>query len=126
MKYKYIKSFDNGYAIVYTENKGNQSSSYLKGLIDKTGKEIIKPIYSDISSFREGLASVRINIGTYTPIYQYNYIDLSGNIVYNKYFESSCSDFHDGIVVVAARKSSVKNGKEVFTWKYGLITMTWK
>jgi hypothetical protein len=49
--YDYVTSFHNGYAAARLDDKW--------GFVDKTGKEIISPIYELANSFYEGLASIK-------------------------------------------------------------------
>jgi WG containing repeat len=52
-KYDVARSFSDGLAAVFLEDKG-------WGVIDKTSKEIIKPLFEEASGFSEGLAAVQI------------------------------------------------------------------
>ncbi len=62
------------------------------GYIDKTGKIVINPQFTDSSSFSEGLAKVRIGK-------KYGYIDRTGKLVINSRFVWA-SDFSEGLAAV--------------------------
>ncbi|MFD0674865.1 WG repeat-containing protein [Cohnella sp. GCM10027633] len=75
------------------------------GLLDLTGKEIVKPAYDDIADFSEGLAAVKLNG-------KYGFIDAKGKLVIKPQYES-VGTFREGLVSVK------KSGKYGFVDKRG-------
>jgi hypothetical protein len=95
--------FTNGVARLWT---GAFASQNKYGLIDKTGKEIIEPVFDNIESdFHEGLAPFRIGN-------KWGFIDTTGKIVIEPQFDSA-RDFSEGLGRVA-----IKNKANVFEWGY--------
>ncbi len=119
--------FTNGYAPVYVSSKlikkkKNGLIMYLHpqwGLIDKSGKMVIKPKYSHVGSFHEGLIAVdtkRFYIydmmtgrRTYQDKRCMGFVDISGKIIIKpKYYLVGA--FSEGVCLVKKKK----NGK----WGY--------
>ena len=89
--------------------------------IDKTGKEIIEPIYESISPFKEGFTAVQLKS-------RYGYIDNTGKLITEiKY--AAAEDFKDGFAIVKYSGYSFDNnysfidttGKEVPLERYNSI-----
>ncbi|MDN4603964.1 MULTISPECIES: WG repeat-containing protein [Paenibacillus] len=102
-EYETISPFSEGMAVVQTAY--NYGSLY--GSIDKTGKLVIKPKYSDMKDFHEGLAVVgkKIN-GTIL----YGFIDKTGKEVIKPQYANAGS-FNSGLALV----------QDSSTLKYGFI-----
>jgi len=84
-KYDEIRGFTEGFAAVKLSGK--------YGLIDRTGKEIVKPQYSEVGYFHEGLVSVKKNG-------KFGYIDGTGKEVISPQFDQLNGGFSEGLAPV--------------------------
>lgn len=100
-KYNHIDEFSNGIASVMVLDNGTEKW----GMIDSTGKEIIKPFSESRIFYSEGLADVQING-------KFGFIDLEGNFVIEPKYELAFS-FQNGLAVVRL------DGKYGYINKYG-------
>jgi len=82
----YISSFNEGYAIVESNNSPDAHSLY--GYLNREGKIVIPPQYESAGDFNNGRAIVKKQEGSYALI------DTEGNILktYDKYYVGSLSD----------------------------------
>jgi len=87
-KYNHIDEFINGIASVMVLDNGIEKW----GIIDSTGKEIIKPFSRSRIFYSEGLAAVKVNE-------KFGFIDLDGNFVIEPKYEFSF-DFQNGLASV--------------------------
>jgi len=127
--YKNRKEFSEGLAAVEFGN----IISRKWGFIDKTGKEVIPFIYSDVLSFSEGLAAVRIGNDENG---KWGFIDINGNEIIPFEYDLVQS-FSEGYAKVGVKKNSTfqnfgihstiewglidKNGNLIVQCKYGKI-----
>jgi len=106
IKYDYCDDLKNSYAIVVLNGK--------YGLVDNTGKEIIKPeTYDHLNSYSDGL--VAVNLGgkwnkEIEPDFEggkWGFIDLAGKVVIPIQYDYVVWDFYEG-------KAKVRMGKKEF------------
>jgi hypothetical protein len=79
-------------ALAFSEGLAGVEQKDKWGYMDKAGRQVIPPRYSDIQAFSEGLAAVQLED-------KYGYIDRSGKMIIPPKFESAHS-FSDGLAVV--------------------------
>jgi hypothetical protein len=115
-KYDFVEDFKEGLAVVHYKGK--------KGLVDKTGKEILKPIYKEISNFSEGYAVV-MKQGKEEYLLEYAMVDKEGNflIPFGKY--SEIQSFKYGYAYVEYMVESQKKRSKKQTYQ-ALIDKTGK
>ncbi|WP_010245245.1 WG repeat-containing protein [Acetivibrio cellulolyticus] len=87
-KYNHIDEFFDGTASVLVLDNGTEKW----GIIDSTGKEIIKPFSESPIFYSEGLADVKVND-------KFGFIDLEGNFVIEPKYEFSYG-FQNSLAVV--------------------------
>ncbi|MDO8587214.1 MAG: WG repeat-containing protein [Armatimonadota bacterium] len=92
--------FSEGLAAAPTDEEYPKS-----GYVDATGKVVIKPRFSSVQPFHEGLAAVRFPIDS-----GWGYIDKTGKTVIEPQFEHAES-FSDGLALV----STSRPGQEIIT-----------
>lgn len=112
-KYFYISDMKDGVAIVSNDR-------YYKGLIDKNGKEIVKPQYDDMFTFEYGRAVVKKNG-------KYGYIDKSGKVkIKIEYMDAFSFTPNSGGVAIVADKSNEfvidVNGKKLTKLNYDVTS----
>ena len=83
-KYKYLDSFHDGLCRFRLFTEGDNPSGWYKsyeysnyGFIDENGKEVIPPVFYDVSNFKSGVATVKSKDG-----YK-NQIDKEGNLLHD-------------------------------------------
>jgi hypothetical protein len=98
--------FSDGLAQVTISGRNHKS-----GFINKEGKIVIPIIYSDINSFKEGLAAFRDSI-------YYGFIDKSGDTVIQPQFENiDYGGFKNGLCEVKKDRWGYINHSGEFVWK---------
>lgn len=124
-KYKGAGSFYDGLAWVST---GNEEEGYLFGYIDKTGREVIPPIFSEAGDFANHRAAVVVQ-------YDIGFINRKGEFVvppkYYRIYELSDYRFSEGLAMVRLDEAGYPaehkfrywfidvNGKEAISMGYG-------
>lgn len=98
--FKYVKVW-----YVFDEMAGFQDINRGYGFINKSGREIVNPIYDDISSFSEGLAPVKLNG-------KWGFVNKDGDVAISFLFDKA-KQFHCGLSLVA------NNGKYGFVNQLG-------
>jgi hypothetical protein len=100
-----VSTFRNGFASIQVYNPSfGDTDKY--GIIDESGRIVVRPVYDKVGEFSEGLASVcRAKL--------YGYVDTTGNISIPLQFDYA-SEFSEGLALVG------KSGK------YGYIDTTRK
>ena len=106
-------SFSEGLAAVDVKSKNNRDT--LTGFIDRTGKFVIAPKYSDVDSFSDGLAQFRLDG-------EWAYLNKQGEIALKTKF-SQARDFVKGLAWVQEGHMNLKTFKGE---KYGYIDKTGK
>lgn len=97
-QYAWAESFVGNYAIaqrvadVPDDFDPNQEALPVYGLIDKTGKYVIKPNRDGLFALGDGRVGVSIG-------HSFGYLDLAGNIVIGSGFDR-ISEFHNGLAIV--------------------------
>ena len=86
------------------------SFDYKFGLIDKSGKYIVEPIYSHVRDFSDGLAAVKAKEG------KFGFIDKTGKLVIEAKFDSAGS-FSEGLAWIYVE------GKYGFINKHGQVVI---
>jgi hypothetical protein len=88
--------FDNGLAAVSITPKSPDGSRVadLWGVIDTSGRYVVPPIYQFVDTFREGLAAVQVDDGTF------GYIDTSGRMAIAPQFKD-VRQFTNGLAVAS-------------------------
>jgi len=81
------------------------------GYMDKRGKTVIQPRFENAAGFSEGLAAVRIRVGSRG---QWGYIDQRGLLIIVPQYEIA-GDFHDGVARVYNARSLDSPGKYIDT-----------
>lgn len=107
-------SFSNDRAIISSFRSSSIYEDH--GIIDKTGKIILKPTYRIIRNFSEGLAAFRQG-----PLW--GYLDKNGVVAIKEKFDDA-SDFSEGIAAVKIGKkwgAIDRAGKVIIQPKYDLI-----
>jgi hypothetical protein len=97
-----ISNFSEGVAAVSVLTKDCQMKW---GYIDKTGKFVIQPQFTDAKAFSEGLAAVQVG-ATLTHPGQWGYIDKTGKFVIKPQFDDvfpSVGNFSEGLATIAVR-----------------------
>lgn len=106
--------FKEGLAIIYVSHNEKPTTC---GYIDKTGKQVIEPNFSQCTDFSEGLAAVKLNESKY-----YSYIDKTGQEVIKIEFTTHASSFSDGLAKV---ETSDKTGYIDKTGKFVIEGISW-
>jgi len=94
---------------------------YKWGFIDKTGNEVVPPIYDEVGKFEDGLAKVRI--GNRKTGSKYGYIDKTGNEVVAVVYDE-LGLFSDGLAIanLDGKWGCIdKTGKEVVPFVYNVL-----
>ncbi len=97
--------FNDRMRVSYKDSNDDSKSIY--GYIDTTGKEIVKPRYSDAAHFSDGLAGVKIGD-------KYGFIDVNGKLIIQPQFDE-VGLFNEGYAAVKI------DGKWGFIDKTGTI-----
>jgi len=108
---EHARDFHEGLASVMYYGKDGGFFSMKMGCIDKRGRVVIDPVFSDIGPFSEGLAYVRKTRGG-----KWGYIDRTGKIVIEMKFDWAGS-FSEGIAQVMIHNSYAyidKTGKYIW------------
>ena len=79
------------------------------GFIDKTGKIVIIPQFSEVNTFSEGQCAFKNGEG------KWGYIDKKGNITINPQFDEADNIIKGNAVVKTGGKSGVINAKGLYT-----------
>lgn len=109
-------NFSEGRAIVSLDKSNGIFGWTEYGIIDKKGKEIVKPTYPELSNFQEGLAKYYPKDGYIT------YLDYSGKKKLNLKYDFG-ENFSEGLAVVSKHDKYGfinKKGKLVVGLKYDL------
>lgn len=109
-----IGDFKDGLAIIYISHSDKPPAC---GYIDKTGKQIIEPKFSQCTDFSEGLAAVKLNESKF-----YSYIDKTGQEAIKIEFTTHASSFSDGLAKV---ETSDKTGYIDKTGKFVIEGISW-
>lgn len=114
-KYVMVKPFSDGLAAVVFKRNENEYRNV--GYMDRTGRIVIPPQFSDEGSesgrgFSEGLAAVNVSMGTPD---KWGYIDKSGKFVIEPRF-AAAGPFTEGRAVVGIREADWSSN-----YKWGFI-----
>lgn len=148
-RYKFVDKFHGDYCIVFIDYEqcglidrdGNEilkpvfqeinyptdgmirvKQNELYGFYDTTGRLMIEPQYLAVSGFEEGLASVAVEIDSFSIAY--GYIDHQNRMIIPPQFQYAYP-FHEGYAVAKKydRFGMIDhNGREVLTFKYDHVT----
>ncbi len=112
-KYKYITAFDgNGLAVI-------QDSKGRRGLINRQGKEVVKPDYQEIGEFSEGLAPFKLDHKDRSK-QLWGFLDIQGNeVIEAKYRSAEAFGSERGLVLDNRQWGYVdRNGNMVIKAQY--------
>lgn len=124
VKSRYIEARSAGYGFIAVKDKNNKW-----GLINKTGKELVRPQYVNLLNFNEyGLARVQTKGGV--TGYKYGLIDKTGREVLKPQYDTMYDFGSDGLAMAAKGTAADKlkygyidkTGKEVIKLQYDYIS----
>lgn len=116
-KYKWIKSFSEGRAVVVDSN-----SPYIghTGAIDKTGQVVVPCKYSSLEGFHEGWSVATNYKDGSTEVTECGYVSRNGEeMLFGKY--DWITGFHDGMAAVAVKdkeKGQQEDGYNHYKWGF--------
>ena len=121
-KYDNVRAFSNGYAPVALDSivTASGEKTPLWGYIDKSGKEVIAPVYTAVSSsVGEGLFPVSVSdpFNKDPRMITWGYVNSLGKLVIPYRFNRAYS-FSEGIALVCIGKTTSSSGKWGFINKH--------
>lgn len=120
--------FQDGLAIVFVAEKEENEFGDIKGnygIVDRSGKYVVEPIYQMIWGFKEGLSKVEVESPDNKYYTKVGYINRKGEIVIPPIYDSG-EDFEEGFAVIGIKKETQSKLPLSKSYEYGYISKTGK